>query len=85
MQPVMPTPPEGARNVVFGADQPQYSPLPAAVSATGVVLTEWEPNAKELEQLLQGGRIRICMHTFGFPLNPIAVDVTLPDCGLRST
>ena len=85
MQPVMPTTPhEGAHQVVFGTTQPQiYRPLPAAVSPDGLVLTEWEMSADELEALLQGGRVRIWLHTFGGPMNPLVVEVVAPDCGLR--
>lgn len=74
---------DGATLVVFAKDQPEYFPLPASVSPDGLVMTEWEPTAAELELLLTGGRIRIWLHTFGKPLQPISVQVAEPECGFR--
>jgi len=77
----------GCRMLVFGADQPEYIPLPVAVDALGMVTTEWEPTAEELYKLLNGGRIRLCVHTFdpllgtkGHHLQPVSLDVLEPDC-----
>lgn len=75
--------PDGARLVVFAKDQPQYIPLPASVDASGLVMTEWEPTADELEALLTGGRIRIWLHTFNQPLQPLSVEVAAPECRFR--
>lgn len=72
----------GARLVTFGAGQPQYDPLPAAVDAAGVVLTEWEPTADELDRILSGGRVRLWVHTFGAPIQPVCLEVTAPPGGL---
>ncbi len=84
MTPVEPSVlPAGATLVVFAKDQPEYIPLPAAVTADGCVMTEWEPTALELDALLTGGRLRIWLWTFGQPLQPIAVEVTAPACGMR--
>jgi hypothetical protein len=85
MTPVEPTPHDGASIVVFAKDQPQYIPLPASVDAAGVVMTEWEPTAEELDHLLCGGRIRLWIHTFNQPLQPVSVEAIAPDCGMRST
>lgn len=84
MTPVAPLAvPAGARLVVFAKDQPQYIPLPASVDANGLVMTEWEPTAAELDALLTGGRIRIWLHTFNQPLQPLSVEVAAPECGMR--
>lgn len=91
MTPVEPTLHAGAQLVVFGQDQPEdYFPLPASVDANGVVMTEWEPTAEELERLLCGGRIRLWVHTcdpqlgdVDHPLQPVSIDVIAPDCGMR--
>lgn len=49
MKPIEPkTPHAGARIVVLAKDQPQYDPLPCAVDANGLVMTEWELSAEEL-------------------------------------
>ena len=50
---------EGAVRVTFGKGQPQYDPLPASVDANGLVMTEWELSAEELDALCTGGRIRL--------------------------
>lgn len=84
MNPVEPSPPpEGATLVVFAKDQPQYLPLPAYRTPDGVVLTEWEPTAEELQRILLGGRVRIWIYTFGRPLQPIRVEAAEPECGMR--
>lgn len=66
---------EGWRAVTFAKDQPEYVPLPAAVSPAGVVLTEWEPTAAELHALCTGGRVRLQVLTFGRALQPVILDV----------
>lgn len=64
----------GARRVVFAKDQPEYIPLPAAVSPDGVVLTEWELSASDLATLLNGGRVRLWVYTFNKPLQPVFIE-----------
>lgn len=83
MTPVEPSIHEGAKLVTFAKDQPQYIPLPASVDAHGVVMTEWEPTEEELDRLLSGGRIRLWVHTFGNPLQPVRVEAIEPECGMR--
>ena len=61
--------------VVFAKDQPEYTPLPAAVDPAGVVLTEWEFSAEDLATLINGGRLRLWLYTFNHPLQPISVEV----------
>lgn len=76
---------DGTMGVVYAKDQPQYNPLPARVDAAGVVITEWEPTADELERLLQGGRLRLWIHTHLQPLQPVSLEVIESACGMRST
>lgn len=86
MTPIEPTEMhEGARLVVFGAEQPQYLPLPAAVNTAGLVLTEWVPTADELDRLLCGGSVMVWTHTFGAPFQPVALEVAEPACGMRES
>ena len=86
MTPVEPTYcPDGAARLIFAKDQPEYLPLPATRTPEGVVCTEWEPTADELEALLTGGRVRILLHTFNQPLQPLRVEVTEPECGMRDS
>lgn len=89
MTPIEPTAVDaGCRFLTFGDDQPEYIPLPTAIDAQGMVTTEWEPTAEELYRLMNGGRIRLCVHTFdpllgtpGHTLQPVSLDVLEPDCG----
>lgn len=75
--------PEGSRRVVYAKDQPQYLPLPAIVDPSGIVMTEWELSADELEMLMEGGRLRLYLYTFNQPLQPIRLEVAPPECGMR--
>lgn len=80
---------EGSRLVVWAKDQPQYIPLPTVIDPQGMVISEWEPTAEELYALLNGGRIRLCVHTFdpklglepGHHLQPVSLQVLEPECG----
>jgi hypothetical protein len=81
MQPVEPALHEGAKLVVFAKDQPQYISLPASVDAGGCVMTEWELTEVELDRLLCGGRIRLWVHTFHHPLQPVMLEVVDPEYG----
>lgn len=82
MNPVEPSViPEGSKRVVFAKDQPQYKKLPATISVDGVVITYWEPTAEELQALFIGGQVRIMIHTFNQPLQPIKVEVVEQECG----
>ena len=76
---------EGAKRVVFAANQPEYFPLPASVSPDGVVMTEWALTADELDRLLCGGRVRIWLHTFNKPRQPLSIEVVDPECGMRAS
>lgn len=63
-----------ARLVVFAKNQPEYTPLPAGVSPDGTVMTEWELSAEDLAVLLNGGRVRLWIHTFGQRLQPVSIE-----------
>jgi len=65
----------GSQLVVFAKDQPEYEPLPAAVDPQGVVMTEWELSAEDLAGVVNGGRIRLWIWTFGAPLQPVMLEV----------
>lgn len=69
-------------NVVFGANQPEYIPLPAQVNAkvdTGIVLTCWKLSPEELKKVQETGVIWLEMLTFNQPLQPVRLDVDKPD------
>lgn len=66
-------------NIVFGADQPEYQPLPALRTADGQVITCWEFTDEELERLKTNKRIYFQQLTFNAPLQPIMPIVELGD------
>lgn len=72
---------EGA-NVVFGADQPEYRPLPAesvGKPEIGQINTCWELSPDELKKVQETGRIYVSLLTFGQPLQPVLISVDKPD------
>ena len=71
---------EGA-NVVFGANQPEYIPLPAERRGnpqTGEVLTCWKLTTDELKTIQETGQIWLSLLTFGQPLQPVILAVEKP-------
>ena len=68
---------EGA-NVVYGANQPEYKPLPAEKrenSKFGEVVTCWQLNQEELKILKRTGKIWLSCLTFNEPLQPVYLSV----------
>ena len=68
-------------NIVFGANQPEYQPLPAEFVGkpkTGQINTCWELSADELKQIQETGKIWVSILTFGQPLQPVLVSVDKP-------
>lgn len=68
-------------NIVFGANQPEYQPLPAEFvgkTETGQINTCWELSPDELKQIQEPGKIWVSILTFGQPLQPVLVSVDKP-------
>ncbi len=65
---------------IVACNQPEYLPLPAYISATGVVTTEWTLSEAERAALLAGGRIKLQLLTFNQPLQPIMLGVVDAPC-----
>lgn len=77
---------ENGKLIRFAENQTKdYNVLPASIDPDGLVMTEWEPTVTELEYLLQGGRVRLWIHTFEKPLQPVHLEVILPECGVRES
>lgn len=75
MKPVPPQfPHDGAVMITFAKHQDEYAPLPASVDANGLVMTEWELSAEDLAKVLNGGRVRLWIWTFGYRLQPVALE-----------
>ena len=69
-------------NVVFGANQPEYVPLPAervGKPETGQINTCWALSPDELKKVQGTGQIYVSLLTFGQPLQPVLVSVDKPD------
>lgn len=69
-------------NVVFGAEQPEYHPLPAECVGkpkTGQINTCWALSPDELKRVQETGIIFVSLLTFGLPLQPMLVSVDKPD------
>ena len=79
MTPVQPPLHDGAELIQIAEAQDEYVTLPASVDAAGLVMTEWELTAEELAILRCGGRIRLWCHTFGNPLQPVALEAVMPE------
>lgn len=58
------------KNVVFGANQEEYLPLPALLNTEGTVITCWKLEPGELEKIQETGKIWFCQMTFHQPLQP---------------
>ncbi len=69
-------------NAVYGANQPEYKPLPAerrGKAQTGEVLTCWQLSPEELIKVQETGQIWLSMLTFGQPLQPVLLAVEKPE------
>lgn len=71
---------EGA-NIVYGANQPEYKPLPAEKrpGQSGEILTCWELSPDELKRVQETGKIWLGVLTFGQPLQPVILSVEKPE------
>lgn len=67
------------QNVVFGADQPEYQPLPALRLHDGQVITCWELTDEELAEVIKNKCIYLQQMTFNTPLQPVYLSVGLDD------
>lgn len=67
--------------VVFGAGQPEYSPLPMVLfqSSTGHYISRWKLTWRERVRLLCSGSLFISVLTFGHRLQPILPATTPPE------
>ena len=64
-------------NVVYGANQPEYIPLPALLKENGEIWTCWKLSLEDLKRIQETGVIWLSMLTFNQPLQPVLLS---PDC-----
>ena len=63
-------------NVVYGANQPEYIPLPGQRRGEcGELLTCWELTPDEIKKIQETGKIWLSILTFGQPLQPVRLSV----------
>lgn len=68
-------------NAVFGANQPEYQPLPAERVGNpyvGQIITCWELSPDELEKIKETGQIWLSTLTFRNPLQPVFLSAEKP-------
>lgn len=64
------------RPVVFGADQPEYAPLPARqIDKTGEVVIRWRLSPAERAAVLGGSDLIQVVTTAGGPIQPQRLEV----------
>lgn len=67
--------PDGTREVTYAEHQPEYLALPSLRTPDGRVVSQWLPDANELELLKNGVPVTLVLHTFNEPLRPIILAV----------
>ena len=66
-------------NVVYGANQPEYQPLPAMKMPDGQVLTCWQFTEEELAIINKTKCMYLSQLTFNQPLQPIIMMTEISD------
>ena len=68
------------QNAVFGADQPEYQPLPAfkGPATEHAVTSFWECTPEEAELIKQNGGVWVTQLTFGRAFQPQLVEASRP-------
>jgi hypothetical protein len=67
------------QNVVYGAEQDEYLPLPAYQNrGLGIVITAWQMSDEERETFLKTGIIYLQTMTFNQPLQPVQFFIENP-------
>jgi hypothetical protein len=82
MEPVSPVM-QGSKDieVVLGANQPQYTPLPAIYidSISRAMVTRWQFSEEERAAVAGGADLVLQQLTFGSPFQPVNLQVVMPD------
>ena len=68
-------------NAVYGANQPEYQPLPAEKrpGQSVEIVTCWKLTPEEIKRIQETGEIWLAVLTFGQPLQPVIVSVEKPE------
>ncbi len=65
-------------NAIYGADQPEYKPLPALLTSDGYSVVCFQATEEERKKIAETGEIWISLFTGGGALQPIYI-TTNPD------
>lgn len=65
-------------NMVIAKDQPEYIPLPACLTDTGVVISCWVLSKEEVNQIAASQLLWLKQLTFGQPVQPLVPQVENP-------
>ncbi len=67
--------------VVLGAGQPEYIPLPAVYlnCESLPMITRWRLSDEEREAIVRGADVVFTQLTFGMPFQPVHFQVSMPD------
>jgi hypothetical protein len=66
-------------NVVYGANQPEYQPLPAMKLPDGTVYTCWELSDEDIQTITKNKCIYFSQLTFNQALQPVMAMAELGD------
>jgi hypothetical protein len=66
-------------NVVYGANQPEYNPLPAHKDQEGTVTTCWELDEVQLMKIQETGKVYLQQLTFNKALQPVKLSIDKPE------
>lgn len=79
VSPVLPSYQE--HEIVLGANQPEYTPLPAVVleSASQPMITRWRTTQEERDMIANGADIILQQLTFKSRFQPVNLQVVMPD------
>lgn len=73
-----------AEEITIAKDQPPYAPLPAlAVDDGQMLITRWKLSWLERLEILISGDLWLWVWTFGKPLQPVALETTMPQLGRK--
>lgn len=66
-------------NTVYGANQPEYQPLPAHKNEAGDVTTCWELSDEEIKTINKTKKVFISLKTFNNPIQPMFATTDVHD------
>lgn len=66
-------------NAVYGANQPEYQPLPAFKAEDGTAVFCLELDEEERKKVAETGELWVSLLTFNQPLQPIFITVNKSD------